>query len=431
MPAPVQFSLERVTTQKVMREEWFPLLKEIFPDKDDQEPLRQLNERLKQTDQNTFYILRDKDNGNKAVGIELRQVDPGIPGSMYVPWAGVTEPYRNRGIYPYMSDICDAQMKEAGAKYNLFEVEDPKRILVAYPDEDPATVTRLTESRINFWRRSGNGKTFVVRDPDIDYIRPASSDDKKIQGYDLLSFRVLDAEDPMWKDVFNADKTAISKAAYRKFYMEMTRLQYGNKPEAELRQELPAVDQMLNTLDKSPKQWLQLETTQVRPNLSLNPDVDMQAVAPARRGKNYLALPPATDNEAPAEVAKTHAIYIRALDYQNQTTPAAKRDFLAGVSRDLAKDKGLANTTMTDLAVAAAITDPDAGVKTQAQKLLAAIVKINPAMRIEATTRIQGFADAGNVAVQEVRATLAKDDAPHGKHSRGRRGGATAKKTIG
>jgi hypothetical protein len=181
---------------------------------------------------------------------------------------------------------------------------------------------------------------------------------------------------------------------------------------------------------------LERVTSQVVPHLGLNPDVDMQAVEPARRGKNYQALPPATDQEAPAEVAKTHAMYSKALDFQNQTTPAEKRVFLADVTKELAKDKGLANATMTDLAVAVAITDPDSGVRTQAQKLLAAIVKINPAMRTEAATRIQGFADAGNAAVQghavqEARAALAKDTASIGKDGRVRRGGAAAKKTIG
>lgn len=279
--------LETVPSQNVLRREWWPLLKEIFPDKDDQEPLKQLLERFQDKDRNSFYILRDKNAGNKAVGIELRQTDPAIPGSMYVPWAGVTEPYRNRGIYPLMSAICDTQMKEVGAKYVLFEVEDPKRIHVAYPGEDPAAVTRMTEGRINFWRRATG--SLVVRDPEIDYIRPASSDDKKIQGYDLLSIRVLDDKDPMWAGVFNADKTAMSKTAYRRFYLEMTRLQYGNKSEAALRQELPAVDQMLAVLDKTPKQWLKLETTALRPKLAAEEKVVVEAT-PGRR-RSYAALP--------------------------------------------------------------------------------------------------------------------------------------------
>ena len=302
-PTTKNLILETVPSQNVLRKEWWPLLKEIFPDKDDQEPLKQLLERFKDSERNTFYILRDKDAGNKAVGIELRQTDPNIPGSMYVPWAGVTEPYRNRGIYPLMSAICDGQMKEVGAKYVLFEVEDPKRIHVAYPDEDPATVTRMTEGRINFWRRATG--SLVVRDPEIDYIRPASSDDRKIQGYDLLSVRVLDDKDPMWSRVFNADKTAMSKSAYRRFYMEMTRLQYGDKDEAALRQELPAVDQMLAVLDKSPKQWLRLETSALRPNLAVKEDV---VVAPSQgRKRSYAALPGPASASAGAGLDALHA----------------------------------------------------------------------------------------------------------------------------
>jgi len=321
-----RFVLEQVETQAVLKKEWWPLLKEIFPDKDDQEPLKQLGERFKDKQRNAFYILRDTENNNKAVGIELRQTDPAIPGAMYVPWAGVTEPYRNRGIYPLMADICDRQMKEVGAKYVLFEVEDPKRIHVAYPDEKPADISKMAEGRINFWRRATG--SVVVRDPAIDYVRPASSDDRKIQGYDLLSLRVLDEKDPQWKGVFNADKTAIHKNSYRKFYMEMTKLQYGNKPEADLRRELPAVEQMLTVLDSHPKQWLSLEVSAVRPDQHVKPpvQVDLATAAVGRKPrKDYSALPAAPDS-ANGAVAVTYAAQLKGIEAHGGEGGRARAD---------------------------------------------------------------------------------------------------------
>jgi len=80
--------LEKVLTQSALKREWYPLLLEIFPDKDDQSPLPELLGMLKDDTKNTFYLLRDAKTG-KAVGMELRQVDPAIPGSMYLPRAGV------------------------------------------------------------------------------------------------------------------------------------------------------------------------------------------------------------------------------------------------------------------------------------------------------------------------------------------------------
>ena len=273
------FVLEKVNTQATLRKEWYPLLLEIFPDKDDQSPIEELIGYLKEPKNNTFYLLRDVRTG-KAVGIELRQINPDIPGSMYLPWAGVTEPYRNKGIYPYMAAICDQQMREVGAKYCLFEVEDPKRIHVAYPDDTPEEVTRMTEGRINFWRRATG--SYIVRDTTIDYVRPASSDERMVQAYDLMAIRVFDDKDPMWRGVFNEDKTAISKDFYRRAYMEMTRLQYGNLSEAALKKQLPAVKQMLDVLDQSPRQWLTLQTGDTRPKLSLDQEAHVVPVATSR-----------------------------------------------------------------------------------------------------------------------------------------------------
>jgi hypothetical protein len=66
------------------------------------------------------------------------------------------------------------------------------------------------------------------------------------------------------KGVFNEDRTAITKDAYRRFYLEITRLQYGGKSEEELRKEFPAVNQFLTVLDSNPKQWVPLRQDEIR-----------------------------------------------------------------------------------------------------------------------------------------------------------------------
>lgn len=300
------YSLEKVASQAELQKEWWPIFQDVFPDKNDQEPLKQLVERYKDNQRNHFYIIRDEAAGNKAVGIEMRQTDPALPGAMYIPWAGVAESHRSKGIFQRTEALRVQQMKDAGVKYTLFEVEDPKRVHVAYPDQDPAIVRKTAEDRIRIWRRTTGSQ--VVRDPEIDYVRPSARDGLKTQAYDLLSIHVLDKQDPMWANVFNADKSAMSKSAYRRFYLETMRLQYGNKTEGVLRQELPAVDQMLTTFDRSPKQWVQLDANASRFNLAKKKNILAEA---ALRGQRHGVL---SDSAVPKSGARFAAMHMRLQD---------------------------------------------------------------------------------------------------------------------
>jgi len=262
-------TLERVNNLNTFVREWYPALTSIFTDPDDLETLDELASRFNLPELNHFFLLRN--HKREPIGIELAQVNPEIPGAMYVPWAGLAENYRNKGIYPRMVKISDDQMKKAGVKYSLYDFEDPACIHIAYPDEPEGVPAKRAEGCINFWRRSVN--CYVVNDPDLPYMRSLSSDTKKIQTYDNFAFRALNEKDTMWKNVFNEDKTGISKAVYRQFYLEMNRLQYGNLSETELCAAYPSIQQFLAALDASPKQWVRLDTTPIRPNARSNPRV--------------------------------------------------------------------------------------------------------------------------------------------------------------
>jgi hypothetical protein len=295
-------TFERVTSEDVLKKEWYPLFKKIFTDPGDRESLSELKARLANPDLNVFHLMRD--NG-KPVGIELINLNPSeVPGAMYVPYAGMSEDYRNKGFYPKAAKVSDAQMQAVGAKWSLYDFEDPFRpenLCKGYPDEKPDDVVGRAAGRINFWRRAL--KCYIVHDPEMPYVRPASDDPKKIQAYDVLSFRALDCSDPKWKNVFNADKTAISKQAYRDFYLEITRLQYGNLPEEKLKAQFPAVQQFLDTVDNNPKQWVSLVTSMVRPNLHVLPAAAVELTQPRLAP---VAKTPAARRKAAPHKAKTH-----------------------------------------------------------------------------------------------------------------------------
>jgi hypothetical protein len=183
-----------------------------------------------------------------------------------------------------VAKISKEQMKANGVDHALYDLEDPWRLenlSKAYPEEDPKNVQKRAAGRINFWRRAGLD-CFIVNDPDIPYVRPASEDTAKIQAYDVLSFSLLDKSDPKWKKMFNAEGTAITKQAYRNFYLEITRLQYGNLEEDKLRAQFPAVKQFLETLDGNPKQWVNLHMGPVRPNAHATLPVRIDVEQPKR-----------------------------------------------------------------------------------------------------------------------------------------------------
>lgn len=279
-------TLEIVTSIRALRLVWNPLFKEIFTDPGDRESLRQLEERIVNPAESSFHIIRNETG--REVGMELINTHPEIPDAMYVPYAGMTEDYRNQGFYPKAAMVSDQLMKAKGIRYALYDFEDPWRIenlAKAYPDEKPEDIKARAEGRINFWRREPLS-CFVVVDPEFPYLRPASDDESKIQAYDNMAIRFLDKNDPKINEMFNADRTAIKKQAYRDLYMEMTRLQFGNRSEEDLKASYPAVAEFLRNVDSSSKPWVKLLSTPVRPNA--RPDADATVrLADNRLGFNY------------------------------------------------------------------------------------------------------------------------------------------------
>jgi len=181
-----------------------------------------------------------------------------------------------------MAKEADKQMKELGVKYMMNDCEDPSRIdpAMAYPDENPQDVIDRCNRRLNFFRRS-MGQMFV-NDPEIPYCRPSSENTKDIQAYDLLGFRPTDINDPIWKDVFNEDKTMIRKEAYGDMYLKLMQLEFGSKDgvpsKEELRKEYPAIDKFFTDFDNSKKEWVMLhgEALREKSTPNANATIDVQ-----------------------------------------------------------------------------------------------------------------------------------------------------------
>lgn len=280
-PAP-GFTLERVTTAESLEQEWEPLLVEIFPDENDREPIELLQERLDSGE--NFFLLRD-DEGT-PVGIELSQVlldgpptdlSPDSPRAMYIPWTGVVQEHRNVGIGSEMNREISRYMSNAyGVTHTLIDIEDPDRLHnSAYEPEEMDEAIGFAHRRINFWRREGFD---VVDDGNaasgekLEYMRPASDDEQKIQAYDHMAVRIED--DALAARVYNEEGTAIDKGFVRDCYLEMTQIQYGYESEEKLREMYPAVDQYLEDLDNTPGQWLAIRTEAVRPKST--PDITQE-----------------------------------------------------------------------------------------------------------------------------------------------------------
>src|SRR3989344_2834518 len=262
---PTGLSTAEVKTKEDFRKT-MDIVKTVFTDPTDLDSNRSMSRFFFSPEIARYYMIQD---GEKPIGFELIRLNPNIPDAMYVPYAGLLSDYRNMGIYPKAARISDEQMREHGKDHVLYEFEDPNRIIQAnaYTDEKREDVVRRCEGRINFWKRSVN--CHVVNDQDVPYCRPASDDSQKIQAYDVLAFRALDDNDPKWKDAFNEDKTAISRDAYEKFYLEIMQLEYGSKEgvpsKEELRKGYPAIDQFFKQMEAHPdKQWVSIDSGKVR-----------------------------------------------------------------------------------------------------------------------------------------------------------------------
>ncbi len=281
IPAPSKEPKDLRTIEVKTREQYrevIAALKEIFTDPSDLESERGFAE-LYFTPElaRYFQIVGEVDGKQQTIGVQMIRINPKVPDAMYTPYGGLKSDYRGLNAYPQAAILNAELMRQNGVKVGFNDVEDPGRIVAAnaYPDETPEEITSRCERRINFFRRSMG--MYFVNDPDIPYCRPASDDPEKIQAYDLLGFRPLDAEDDMWKNTFNEDKTSISLDAYEKFYLDMMQLEYGDKKgvpsKEELRSTYPAINEFFGYVDRARannKQWVSLHAEQVRKKTSPN-----------------------------------------------------------------------------------------------------------------------------------------------------------------
>lgn len=272
---PRKITIKEVTTPQAMAE-WLPVFKEIFTDPTDREPDENFYEKLNDPNSTKFYMFME---GDKIVGIQEMSFSKRTR-SMYIPYTGLIPEYRNLNILPKIHDLLEREMKLRGIKATFIDVEDPSRLEAlckGYPDEDPETVRQRALGRINFWRRT---EYLLIDDPAVPYMRPASDDpEKEIQAYDVMMIRPANFNDKIWESAFNNDRTAITKAAYKGFYLEMMQIQYGNLSENELRAKYPAIDQFFSNLENYPGKWIKVETSAIRPNQRKSANVELKLAA--------------------------------------------------------------------------------------------------------------------------------------------------------
>jgi hypothetical protein len=277
---PRKLEMSEVKT-KVDFRKWVETYDQIFTDPTDKESNMTLARFFYSPQLARYYLLQD--DNKKDIGVQLHRINPNIPEAGYTPYGGLVEGSKSLNLYPKMAKMADQQMKEFGVKYMMNDCEDPSRInpKEAYPDENPQDVIDRCNRRLNFFRRS-MGQMFV-NDPEIPYCRPSSENTKDIQAYDLLGFRPTDINDPMWKNVFNEDKTMIRKEAYGDMYLKLMQLEFGSKDSVptkeELRKEYPAIDKFFTDFDNSKKEWVMLHNDELRQKStpSANASIDVQS----------------------------------------------------------------------------------------------------------------------------------------------------------
>jgi hypothetical protein len=278
--APKEEPLNLSTTEVATKDDFrraMDVMKACFTDPTDLESNQTFSRFFFSPELARYYMM---ENGKEAIGVELIRINPNVKDAMYCPYAGIRSDYRNMGIYPKAAQISDEQMRALGKDHVLYEFEDKRAIEGnVYPDENPEDVLRRIEGRQNFWKRSVD--CHIVNDTDVPYCRPASDDPQKVQAYDSLAFRALDKNDSKWNGVFNEDKTAISRDAYERFYLEIMQLEYGNKESVpskdELRAEYPAIDQFFKQLEAHPdKKWVSIDATAPRQKATPNAQEEMQ-----------------------------------------------------------------------------------------------------------------------------------------------------------
>lgn len=231
-----------------------------------------------------YFKLSD---GDKTIGFQLIRInqnkskDTNVDTAMYVPYGGLMDDYRNLGIYEKAVRLNDKKMMEdLGKDHALGDYEDERVIdNNVYEGEDPEEVIKRVKGRQNFFKRTLN--TYIINDPDVRYCRPASDDTSNIQAYDSLGFRFLNNDDPKWNNIFNKDKSAISRDAYEKFYLEIMQLDFGSVDKVptkeELRGKYPAVDKFFKDMESHPdKKWFSIDTTETYKKETPNTEKEMR-----------------------------------------------------------------------------------------------------------------------------------------------------------
>jgi hypothetical protein len=294
------FTVHLVSTPEELVNQWNPVFEQVFTDENDREPIETLLERLSNGEK--FFMMRN--SHGDVVGIELPQIMQGST-AMYIPWTGVLEEYRNLGIGTIMNSTISNYMKNNfGVTHTLLDIEDPDRLHTsAYDPEEMPEAIELAARRVNYWRRVGdgtgvNGGGFVVVNDTtlptgqkLEYVRPASDDNNKIQAYDHMCIRFDDKS--LISEHMNPEQTAVSRDFVRQCYLDMNRLQYGDISEAELRGTFPAINQYLTDIDNISSEFLPIDTTPIVQKSSPRLDVEVVMVPPEQPRARDLQLGPA------------------------------------------------------------------------------------------------------------------------------------------
>lgn len=278
-------SIENITTSEVRTRNGaikaIMNLKAIFNEDPEDLDTNEGFARLFHNPQLARYFLIEADG--KPAGVQLVRTNPGVPGAMYVPYGGLHEGYRNLHIYPQASKQNAEYMRtHYGISHSVHDFDDPDRY-PAHAEGNPEDTREECEGRLNFMRRSFD--TCVIRDNELPYDRPTVNRDE-VQKTLVLAFRPLNPKDPQWTDVFNADRTAITKKAYGEIYLELMQLDYsdeyadlGRPPtKTELRHDFRAIDEFFTRLENSNKEWVSLDMTPIREKTTPNTDVPVTLV---------------------------------------------------------------------------------------------------------------------------------------------------------
>ncbi len=198
----------------------------------------------------------------QSAGIVLAAVDPSKSAGAYVPYGGIDEKFRGRLPLKRVMANYESALKAQHVDTLYVDCEDPSRAAAlrqGYEGLTDEAIARIGTNRLAMFRKNGYD---YVDDKAVQYCRPASEDTRGIQGCDLLGFKIIGNEAKYEKFFIrddNGTKTHITRGGYRTMYLEMMMLDQGSDlPEAEFREEFPAVDDFLTRLDASSQETFTL-----------------------------------------------------------------------------------------------------------------------------------------------------------------------------